>query len=299
MKWLDDIRFKKFTAALEKDKDMMALLELAFQAGAEAAQEQLKQEQGEPVTVVEKVISNLEPLIDAKNQSWAQAEKMLLDILGEKSALAKQSTPCVEQENEPDQKSAEELNCAEDVLDALSVGLDMGKTDFECIGEYITAVFEAQAKKFGMSKQKQDEPVAYPDKCPITRRDFFMLIEHPTLGLVPTYGGPYDSYTIPHMEGDAGQLWHERELICHRFDHDEGYWMDDVMGVETIPMRVISEDALNELLEQKEDTTPQQQNPLEGVIDVKPIGYHSLQLIFDSQESIKKFQASYGIKGDA
>jgi uncharacterized Zn finger protein (UPF0148 family) len=47
MNWLDDIRFKKFTAALEKDKDMMALLELAFQAGAEAAQEQLKQEQGE------------------------------------------------------------------------------------------------------------------------------------------------------------------------------------------------------------------------------------------------------------
>jgi hypothetical protein len=109
-----------------------------------------------------------------------------------------------------------------------------------------------------LAKQEQGEPVAYPDKCPITRRDFFMLIEHPTLGLVPTYGGPFDSYTIPHMEGAADQLWHERELICHRFDHDEGYWMDDVMGVETIPMRVISEGALNELLDQKEDTTPQQ-----------------------------------------
>lgn len=112
------------------------------------------------------------------------------------------------------------------------------------------------------AKQEQStecvgEPVAYPDKCPITRRDFFMLIEHPALGLVPTYGGPFDSYTIPHMEGTADQPWHERELICHRFDHDEGYWMDDVMGVETIPLRVISDAVLSEFLDQKEDTTPQ------------------------------------------
>ncbi|HCW2781102.1 TPA: ead/Ea22-like family protein, partial [Escherichia coli] len=36
-----------------------------------------------------------------------------------------------------------------------------------------------------------------PDICPITGRAFFMWIEHPTLGNVPTYGGPLDSYTIP------------------------------------------------------------------------------------------------------
>ncbi|HCO9878511.1 TPA: ead/Ea22-like family protein, partial [Escherichia coli] len=34
-----------------------------------------------------------------------------------------------------------------------------------------------------------------PDICPITGRAFFMWIEHPTLGNVPTYGGPLDSYT--------------------------------------------------------------------------------------------------------
>ncbi|WP_261986136.1 hypothetical protein [Escherichia fergusonii] len=34
-----------------------------------------------------------------------------------------------------------------------------------------------------------------PDICPITGRVFFMWIEHPTLGNVPTYGGPLDSYT--------------------------------------------------------------------------------------------------------
>lgn len=88
------------------------------------------------------------------------------------------------------------------------------------------------------------EPAAnwatYPEKCPITRRDFFMVIEHPELGMVPTYGGPYDSYTIPHMEGKPDQQMHERELQCHRFDHDLGYWVDD----ESIPLRVIHDDFL-------------------------------------------------------
>jgi len=36
--------------------------------------------------------------------------------------------------------------------------------------------------------------------------------------------------------------------------------------------------------------------PLEGVIDVQPIGYHSLQLIFRSQTDIEKFKAAHGIK---
>jgi hypothetical protein len=41
--------------------------------------------QRKPLTddVLQKIISNLEPLLDAKNQSWSQAEKMLIGILGE------------------------------------------------------------------------------------------------------------------------------------------------------------------------------------------------------------------------
>lgn len=39
------------------------------------------------IHIVEKVIKNLEPLLDAKNQSWAQAEKMLIDILGGKVSV--------------------------------------------------------------------------------------------------------------------------------------------------------------------------------------------------------------------
>jgi len=82
-----------------------------------------------------------------------------------------------------------------------------------------------------------------PEKCPITRRPFFMVISHPELGWVPTYGGPYDSYTIPHMEGKPDEPYHERELTCHHYDHDYGGWVDD----ESIPMRVINEGVLNAL----------------------------------------------------
>ncbi|MFV2939243.1 ead/Ea22-like family protein [Klebsiella michiganensis] len=58
-----------------------------------------------------------------------------------------------------------------------------------------------------------------PDVCPITGRRFFMWIDHPELGYVPTYGGPYDSYTIPTRDSDG-------EFSCERYDHDFGGWVD-------------------------------------------------------------------------
>ncbi|EHD1168269.1 hypothetical protein JR758_002438 [Escherichia coli] len=58
-----------------------------------------------------------------------------------------------------------------------------------------------------------------PDICPITGRAFFMWIEHPKLGNVPTYGGPLDSYTIPTRDSDG-------EFSCERYDHDFGGWVE-------------------------------------------------------------------------
>ncbi|MFV2511008.1 hypothetical protein [Escherichia coli] len=58
-----------------------------------------------------------------------------------------------------------------------------------------------------------------PDICPITGRAFFMWIEHPKLGNVPTYGGPLDSYTIPTKDSDG-------EFSCERYDHDFGGWVE-------------------------------------------------------------------------
>ncbi|MEA9440033.1 hypothetical protein VCX45_04850 [Aeromonas caviae] len=96
-------------------------------------------------------------------------------------------------------------------------------------------------------KQEQNK-TNWPDKCPITRRDFFMEIDG-----VPTYGGPYDSYTIPEMLGTPEQPWHERELFVRRFDHDRGCWVDD----EIISQRVIHDGVLDDLLGWKELSIPE------------------------------------------
>ncbi|MGG5965150.1 ead/Ea22-like family protein [Salmonella enterica] len=58
-----------------------------------------------------------------------------------------------------------------------------------------------------------------PDVCPVTGRKFFMWIEHETLGYVPTYGGPFDSYTIPTRDSSG-------EFSCERYDHDFGGWVE-------------------------------------------------------------------------
>jgi hypothetical protein len=101
-----------------------------------------------------------------------------------------------------------------------------------------------------------------PPKCPITGRPFFMALEHAELGSVPTYGGPYDSYTIPHLGGKADQPWHERELRVYRYDHDLGGWRTD--EVEVIPLRIVHEDVLNE----RHDAAPQASEAVRDALEM-------------------------------
>lgn len=119
----------------------------------------------------------------------------------------------------------------------------------------------------------------YPAQCPITRRGFFMVLEHPDLGMVPTYGGPYDSYTIPEMTGQADQPWHKRELFVRRYDHDVGGWVED----EFIPMRVISEEALFDL-EEKAEAAGEAAQP--GLVD--SAFYANLKRSRDKHPGIKQ-----------
>lgn len=103
----------------------------------------------------------------------------------------------------------------------------------------LDACARMQEQRDQMAAQLSAAKRCWPEKCPITRRDFFMEIDG-----VPTYGGPYDSYTIPEMLGTPDQPWHERELFVRRFDHDRGHWVDD----EVIGLRVIHDGVLDELL---------------------------------------------------
>jgi len=54
-------------------------------------------------------------------------------------------------------------------------------------------------------------------------------------------------------------------------------------------------DSLGAYVKLQDVSTPKAQRLLDGVIEVKPVGYHSLQLIFDSQESISNFIVTHGI----
>ncbi len=90
-------------------------------------------------------------------------------------------------------------------------------------------------KQLAAAKALLDAPTNWPHKCPITQLPFFMEIDGE-----PTYGGPFDSYTIPTMEIESGQKWHEGELSRRHFDHDRGQWVDD----ESLSVRVVSEDYL-------------------------------------------------------
>lgn len=60
----------------------------------------------------------------------------------------------------------------------------------------------------------------YPQTDPITGAEFFLWLNHPTLGYVPTYGGPLDSYTLTERDENG-------EFFRHRYDHDVGAWVDD------------------------------------------------------------------------
>lgn len=83
-----------------------------------------------------------------------------------------------------------------------------------------------------MSKQNiQDQ--WRPDVCPITGRQFFMWIEHHETGLmVPTYGGPFDSHTIPIKDSDG-------DFVCERYDHDRGGWL--INETECIGLKLVDD----------------------------------------------------------
>lgn len=119
-----------------------------------------------------------------------------------------------------------------------------------------------QARAALAERAAQQEPVAWcPDVCPITGLPFFMWIEHHETGQrVPTYGGPYDSYTIPVRDKDGSYC---RE----RYDHDRGGWLTD--EVEDVGVQIVSDQAFV-----YDDEPPQAREPLNlAIIRKWPDGF--------------------------
>lgn len=95
-----------------------------------------------------------------------------------------------------------------------------------------------------------------PAFCPVTFQPFFAWLFHPTKGWLPTYGGPFDSYTIPAPDvsqlKDKDRKRHDVELERLRYDHDEGEWR--LNEVEDPALRVVDEEWLLALTEHYDQT---------------------------------------------
>lgn len=91
-------------------------------------------------------------------------------------------------------------------------------------GRVIRVVWSAGAKSASPapvpveSASSGEVPIA-PPYCPITGSKFWGNVEHPQLGKVALYGGPFDSFTIPKVEIDG-------ELRSERYDQDAGRWVE-------------------------------------------------------------------------
>ena len=71
----------------------------------------------------------------------------------------------------------------------------------------------------------------FPDRCPVTGMDAMLAMKHPEKGWVMTYGGPYDSYTIPEIDEDTPpeKLPDGGTVVTYyqeHYDHDMGGWAE-------------------------------------------------------------------------
>ncbi|ECO4848269.1 ead/Ea22-like family protein [Salmonella enterica] len=106
-----------------------------------------------------------------------------------------------------------QLQRGKDAIEAVALAL---RDDMRDAREQLE---EAEKQIVELSRAASVNSQWKPDVCPVTGRKFFMWIEHETLGYVPTYGGPFDSYTIPTRDSSG-------EFSCERYDHDLGGWVE-------------------------------------------------------------------------
>lgn len=138
------------------------------------------------------------------------------------------------------------IRCKQNVSDVSNRGVCVVCLDIECdmMKRAVNSAHELEQRAERAERNLESAGKGFPAKCPFTGLDFFMEIEHPDYGLLPTYGGPFDSYTIPRRCDDSGDQQFERL----RYDHDEGYWKE----WEGVPLQVIDDEKLWTLEERAE-----------------------------------------------
>ena len=117
------------------------------------------------------------------------------------------------------------------VVEIIAAAIRQHSAPLEAQIAEMTAENERRADDVGRLLAAMGNMSYHPEACPITGRPFFMTIDGKA-----TYGGPFDSYTIPRRDDDGS-------LTCERYDHDRGGWVDS----EGLWLHVVSEETIAEL----------------------------------------------------
>ncbi|MGU6722750.1 ead/Ea22-like family protein [Salmonella enterica subsp. enterica serovar Pomona] len=150
-----------------------------------------------------------------------------------------------------------QLQREKDAIEAMALAL---RDDMRDAREQLE---EAEKQIVELSRAASVNSQWKPDVCPVTGRKFFMWIEHETLGYVPTYGGPFDSYTIPTRDSSG-------EFSCERYDHDLGGWV----GGEFIGLYLIDDDEQCRVCELEERIAELEARVIVLPQRLSPEGYH-------------------------
>lgn len=90
--------------------------------------------------------------------------------------------------------------------------------------------------------EKTDEKTEHPEICPMTGWEQWGQVEHPHEGWLMTYGGPYNTYTIPKLDREG--LVFERYNFCQ----DAGNWSDEapeyVVDLQELLLTLLKSSAL-------------------------------------------------------
>jgi hypothetical protein len=172
--------------------------------------------------MMERALSTVSNYLTAQTEALVNWKSLVQHKCGVVSGLAKM----YRESRAENATQAEALTRIRNIVDAQDSTEDtptLVEREIEALGKELTAK-DAEIAELGRGAW-------CPDVCPITGLEFFMWIERRAGGkMVPTYGGPFDSFTIPEKDEHG-------EYTREQYDHDEGRWTE----YETVPVRVVRE----------------------------------------------------------
>ena len=114
------------------------------------------------------------PVIGLTNQDFIDHEETIRQLRAALQQTEAQQPATTEPVEDGIRNAEDELNCAEEVLDAITCEFSDGEfpvTDFNCIGDYITAVVDVFKERLAAQQPATPEPVGFTYQAEIAYAD--------------------------------------------------------------------------------------------------------------------------------